>query len=154
MEAVTAISKNLLKNTTVAIGVGVVLGLLIGLLFGWVIWPVQWTNGTPEVLRSDLQEDHLRMAIDSFARTGDLDAYPASGEPCECRSGSASAICQCDPGGKGAAPYDSTPGNILWAEFCADSGIVVGACFGCGWRDLCVAPAPQGLGYSHACYAG
>jgi hypothetical protein len=74
MEAVTAISKNLLKNTAVAIGVGVVLGLLIGLLFGWVIWPVQWTNGTPEVLRADLQEDHLRMAIDSFARTGDLDA--------------------------------------------------------------------------------
>jgi hypothetical protein len=74
MEAVTAISKNLLKNTTVAIGVGVVLGLLIGLLFGWVIWPVQWTNGTPEVLRSDLQEDYLRMAVDSFARTGDLDA--------------------------------------------------------------------------------
>lgn len=74
MEAVTAISKNLLKNTAVAIGVGVVLGLLIGLLFGWVIWPVQWTNGTPEVLRADLQEDYLRMAIDSFARTGDLDA--------------------------------------------------------------------------------
>lgn len=73
MEAVTAISKNLLKNTAVAIGVGVVLGLLIGLLFGWVIWPVQWTNGTPEVLRADLQEDHLRMAIDSFARTGNLD---------------------------------------------------------------------------------
>src|SRR6266545_344873 len=73
MEAVTAISKNLLKNTAVAIGVGVVLGLLIGLLFGWVIWPVQWTNGTPEVLRADLQEDYMRMAIDSFARTGNLD---------------------------------------------------------------------------------
>jgi hypothetical protein len=73
MEAVTAISKNLLKNTMVAIGVGAVLGLLIGLLFGWVIWPVQWTDGTPEVLRADLQEDYLRMAIDSFARTGNLD---------------------------------------------------------------------------------
>jgi hypothetical protein len=71
MEAVTAISKNLLKNTAVAIGVGVVLGLLIGLLIGWVIWPVQWTDATPEVLRADLQEDYLRTAIDSFARTGD-----------------------------------------------------------------------------------
>jgi hypothetical protein len=73
MEAVTAISKNLLKNTSVAIGVGVVVGLLIGLLIGWVIWPVQWTNATPEVLRSDLQEDYLRMAIESYARTGDND---------------------------------------------------------------------------------
>ena len=71
MEAVTAISRNLLKNTAVAIGVGVVLGLLIGLLIGWVIWPVQWTDATPQVLRADLQEDNLRMAIDSFARTGD-----------------------------------------------------------------------------------
>jgi hypothetical protein len=73
MEAVTAISKNLLKNTATAIGVGVVVGLLIGLLFGWVIWPVQWTNGTPEVMRADLQEDYLRMAIESYARTGDND---------------------------------------------------------------------------------
>jgi len=71
MEAVTAILKNLLKNTVVAIGVGVVLGLLIGLLIGWVIWPVQFTNATPEVLRADLQEDYLRMSVDSFARTGD-----------------------------------------------------------------------------------
>jgi hypothetical protein len=73
MEAVTAISKNLLKNTATAIGVGVVVGLLIGLLFGWVIWPVQWTNGTPEVMRADLQEDYMRMAIESYARTGDND---------------------------------------------------------------------------------
>ena len=66
MEAVTAMSKNLLKNTAVAIGAGVVIGLLIGLLFGWVIWPVQWTNATPEVLRApDLQDDYLRMAVDS-----------------------------------------------------------------------------------------
>jgi hypothetical protein len=74
MEAITAISKNLLKNTMVAIGVGAILGLLLGLLIGWVIWPVQWTNGTPEVLRADLQEDYLRMTIEAFGRTGDLDA--------------------------------------------------------------------------------
>jgi hypothetical protein len=74
MEAVTAISKNLLKNTTTAIVVGAILGLLLGLLVGWVIWPVQWTNGTPEVLRADLQEDYLRMAVESYSRTGDIDA--------------------------------------------------------------------------------
>lgn len=73
MEAVSAIVRNNLKNTTTAIVVGAILGLLLGLLFGWVIWPVQWTDGTPEVLRADLQEDYLRMAIDSFTRTGNLD---------------------------------------------------------------------------------
>jgi hypothetical protein len=39
-----------------------------------VLWPVQWTDGTPEVLRADLQEDYLRMTIESFTRTNDLDA--------------------------------------------------------------------------------
>src|SRR5262245_38576098 len=100
MEAVTAISKNLLKNTTVAIGVGVVLGLLVGLLFGWVIWPVQWTNGTPEVLRADLQDDYMRMAVESFARTGNLD----------------DAVRRWDDLGEAAGPalgrLQANPGNI------------------------------------------
>jgi hypothetical protein len=75
MEAVTAIVRNNLRNTTTAIVVGAILGLLLGLLVGWVIWPVQWTNATPEVLRADLQEDYLRMTIDSFSRNpNDLDS--------------------------------------------------------------------------------
>lgn len=74
MEAVTAIIKNLLKNVKVVLVLGVVLGLLLGLIIGWGLWPVQWTDGTPEVLRADLQDDYLRMAIESFSRTGDLDA--------------------------------------------------------------------------------
>jgi hypothetical protein len=73
MEAVTAMFRNSLQNTRVALILGVILGLLLGLIIGWGLWPVQWTDGTPEVLRSDLQEDHLRMAIDSFNRTGDID---------------------------------------------------------------------------------
>ena len=71
MEAVTAIIKNLLKNMRVVLILGVVLGLLLGLIIGWGIWPVQWTNATPEVLREDLQKDYLRMVIDSYNRTGD-----------------------------------------------------------------------------------
>ena len=74
MEAVTAIVRNLLQNSRVALILGVVLGLILGLIMGWGIWPVQWTDGTPEVLRQDLQEDHLRMAIDSYKRTGDVNA--------------------------------------------------------------------------------
>ena len=66
MEAVTAIVKNLLKNPRVSLIVGVVLGLLLGLIVGWGLWPVKLTNTTPEVLRTDLQEDYMRMAIDSY----------------------------------------------------------------------------------------
>jgi hypothetical protein len=73
MEAVTAIIKNLLKNTRVTLVLGVVLGLLLGLIIGWGIWPPKWTDGTPEVLRADLQQDYLRMTIDSLNRTGDVD---------------------------------------------------------------------------------
>jgi len=71
MEAIIAILKNLLKNTTVAIVTGAILGLSIGLLIGYVLWPVQWTDMTPVVLRADLQRDYLRMTIDSYNRTGD-----------------------------------------------------------------------------------
>ena len=41
-------------------------GLAIGLLFGYVIAPVEFVDATPAYLRADLQEDYLRMAIDSF----------------------------------------------------------------------------------------
>jgi hypothetical protein len=71
MEAVLAIVKNLLKNPRVALIVGVVLGLLLGLIVGWGLWPVKVTEQTPELLRADLQEDYLRMAAESYARTND-----------------------------------------------------------------------------------
>ena len=41
-------------------------GLVLGLLIGWVISPVEFKDATPYYLRADLQEDYLRMAIDSF----------------------------------------------------------------------------------------
>ena len=41
-------------------------GLLLGLLFGYVIAPVEFVDATPAYLRADLQEDYLRMTIDSF----------------------------------------------------------------------------------------
>ena len=78
MEAVTAIIKNLLKNPKVALILGVVLGLLLGLIIGWGIWPVQWTNATPEVLRADLQEDYLRMAIVSYRSMKDQNPQAAA----------------------------------------------------------------------------
>jgi hypothetical protein len=43
-------------------------GLLLGVLIGWST--ADFTNATPYHLRPDLQEDYLRMAIDSYAING------------------------------------------------------------------------------------
>jgi hypothetical protein len=78
MEAVSAILKNLLKNPRMALILGVVLGLLLGLIVGWGLWPVQWTDALPDVLRADLQEDYMRMAIDSYRATKSLNPQAAA----------------------------------------------------------------------------
>jgi len=78
MEAVTAIIKNLLKNPRMTLIVGVVMGLLLGLIVGWGLWPVQWTDALPEVLRTDLQEDYMRMAIDSYRANKNLNPQAAA----------------------------------------------------------------------------
>ena len=45
-----------------------VAGLAIGLVFlGWYVFPVQWTDASPQQLRADVQEDYLRMALDSYS---------------------------------------------------------------------------------------
>ena len=98
MEAVTAIVRNLLQNSRVALIVGVVLGLLLGLIVGWGIWPVKWTDGTPEVLRQDLQDDYLRMAIDSFKRSGDVNAAVRRWEDLGAAAGASYVRVQANPG--------------------------------------------------------
>ena len=55
-------------------GIAFLAGLFIGLVvLGWWLWPVQWSDAAPKHLRADLQEDYLRMAINSYARTPDDD---------------------------------------------------------------------------------
>jgi hypothetical protein len=98
MEAILAILKNNLQKTSVAIGVGVVAGLLVGLIFGWLVWPVQWTDGTPEVLRADLQRDYLRMTIDSYNRTGDVNTAMARWDNLGEAAGSTLIALKSDPG--------------------------------------------------------
>jgi hypothetical protein len=60
-------------NQPIATGiVAFIAGLFIGLvLLGWWLWPVQWSDAAPKHLRLDLQEDYMRMALDSYARTPD-----------------------------------------------------------------------------------
>jgi len=58
----------------VMIGLAVVAGIAVGLFLGWVVFPVEWTDATPSMLRSDVQVDYMRMVIDSYSvnRNADL----------------------------------------------------------------------------------
>ncbi len=59
-------------NKPVVIAVlGGIAGLILGLIIGWGIWPVQWYDAAISDVRRDLQQDYLRMTIDSYARNGD-----------------------------------------------------------------------------------
>ena len=84
MEAVTAMTKNYMQDRRAMLILGVVLGLILGLLIGWVLWPVQWTDASPEALRTDIQQDYLRATIDSYYRNGNtdlaMDRYNSLGE--------------------------------------------------------------------------
>jgi F0F1-type ATP synthase assembly protein I len=52
------------KKQTILIVLALVVGVALGVPVGWAT--VKVVNTTPAVLREDLQEDYLRMAIDSF----------------------------------------------------------------------------------------
>jgi hypothetical protein len=66
-----AIREQLKKPLVIGIG-GFVIGLILGwFVIGWGLWPVQWTDASPQFLRQDLKEDYLRMAIDSYAQNQD-----------------------------------------------------------------------------------
>jgi len=70
MAALLQVLEVYVKKPAVAATLGAIAGLIVGLIIGWGIWPVQWTDATPEVLRADLQADYMRMAIDSFRVNG------------------------------------------------------------------------------------
>jgi hypothetical protein len=106
MEAIIAIIKNLLQKTSVAIGIGAAAGLIIGLIFGWLVWPVQWTDGNPEVLRADLQRDYLRMTIDSYNRTGDIDRAMVRWDELGEAAGATFIALKSDPGYLSQAEID------------------------------------------------
>ena len=63
----------LLERRGALAGAALVLGLLLGLLYAWGIQPVKWVDATPNLLRSDLQVDYLKMAIDSYSVNRDVD---------------------------------------------------------------------------------
>jgi uncharacterized membrane protein YccC len=53
--------------------VSVAVGLLLGFVIGWWIWPVQYTNTAPNVLRQDYRDDYVVMIATAYEAEGDLD---------------------------------------------------------------------------------
>ena len=43
-----------------------VIGIALGLIYGWKINPVQYTDITPDVLRSDYQADYVLMVAEAY----------------------------------------------------------------------------------------
>lgn len=69
MDAIREQLKKPLVIGILAFVVGVFFGLVV---LGWGPLKVTYYDAAPSNLRADLQEDYLRMAIDSYAQTGDF----------------------------------------------------------------------------------
>ncbi len=64
----------LTKENLIPAGVGLVIGLLIGwFAIGWGLWPVSFVDGEAQHLRTDLQAEWLKMTIQSFEKTKNID---------------------------------------------------------------------------------
>ncbi len=63
-----------LKRPIVMAVLAVILGFVLGLGWGWGVDPVKFVDSTPAYMRADLQEDYLRMAIDSLMVNADINA--------------------------------------------------------------------------------
>ena len=46
--------------------IALVLGITFGLVYGWVINPVQYTDITPDALRSDYRTDYVLMVAEAY----------------------------------------------------------------------------------------
>lgn len=57
---------NLLERKWLLVLIGLIAGLVLGVLYAWQINPVQWVDGEPRQLRTDLREDYMRMLLDSY----------------------------------------------------------------------------------------
>lgn len=62
------------KRVVLWIGAGLMLGVGAGLYFGWVVWPPEFTNTDPAILREDYKRDYAVMIAQAYAVDGDLDA--------------------------------------------------------------------------------
>jgi hypothetical protein len=90
----------LLERKGVLPAAALVLGLVLGLVYAWGIQPVRWKDASPELLRSDLQIDYLKMAIDSYTVNRDVDLAIARFE------------AMGDAGPKALRAIETSPGEV------------------------------------------
>jgi hypothetical protein len=49
------------------------MGLAIGCAIGWWLWPVEYTNTAPHVLRRDYRDDYILMTAAAYTAGEDLE---------------------------------------------------------------------------------
>jgi len=59
--------KSLLDRKWILAVACLVVGIALGLIYAWQIDELEVINTTPDMLRQDLREDYLRMAVDSYS---------------------------------------------------------------------------------------
>jgi len=64
--------RNLLRGGGAQWLIGVVIGLALGFAIGWGVWPVEYTNTAPAVLRSDYRDEYVLMTAAAYTVDGDL----------------------------------------------------------------------------------
>jgi hypothetical protein len=57
----------------VQVVVGTAVGLALGFAIGWWLWPVQYTNTAPDVLRQDYRDDYIVMTAEAYEIEGNLE---------------------------------------------------------------------------------
>jgi len=81
MDAIREQAKNPIVIGVVAFVVGTIFGLVV---LGWWLFPVQWTDAAPADLVYEEQVEYLRLTIDAFGYSGDIEQakarYGALGE--------------------------------------------------------------------------
>ena len=55
-----------MQKRWIAIIITAVLGIALGLAYGWLVSPVEYTNVTPELLRSDFRTDYVLMVAEAY----------------------------------------------------------------------------------------
>ncbi len=81
---------NILNERPLASGlvIGLVVGILIGWLgIGWGVWPVEYTDASPALLKQEARADYVKMVASSFGQTGSqeqaksrMQGWPGSAE--------------------------------------------------------------------------
>jgi hypothetical protein len=61
------------RGLVVQATVGVVVGLALGFAIGWGLWPVEYTNTSPDVLRQDYLDDYVLMVAMAYEVEGNLE---------------------------------------------------------------------------------